>query len=118
MAANTSHISVCICTYKRPQLLKRLLEELAKQDPAGKFTYSIMVADNDHTQSAKPLVSEFAAISPVPIKYCVEPEQNIARVRNKAIAGADGDFIAFIDDDEFPTRGWLHSLFETWTTSG
>jgi succinoglycan biosynthesis protein ExoM len=49
----------------------------------------------------------------VPIAYCVEPEQNIARARNGAVANADGDFIAFIDDDEFPIKEWLLTLFTT-----
>jgi succinoglycan biosynthesis protein ExoM len=33
------------------------------------------------------------------------------RWRNKAIENATGDFVAFIDDDEFPTAGWLWNLF-------
>jgi cellulose synthase/poly-beta-1,6-N-acetylglucosamine synthase-like glycosyltransferase len=59
------------------------------------------------------VVSDFAATSTVPIKYCVEPHQNIALARNKALQNACGDFIAFIDDDEFPNRGWLLTLFNT-----
>jgi len=43
----------------------------------------------------------------------VEPRQNIALARNKAIENADGDFVAFIDDDEFPTKHWLLTLFKT-----
>jgi len=42
----------------------------------------------------------------------VEPQQNIARARNKAVANADGEFVAFIDDDEFPEPGWLLTLFK------
>jgi succinoglycan biosynthesis protein ExoM len=109
----TKHISVCICTYKRPQFLKRLLQELGKQDTGGLFTYSIVVADNDHLQSAEPAISEFAAGSTTPIKYCVEPRQNIALARNKVIENANGDFVAFIDDDEFPGKTWLLRLFKT-----
>ena len=41
------HVSVCICTYKRPVLLKRLLEGLGEQDTSGLFTFSIVVVDND-----------------------------------------------------------------------
>jgi GT2 family glycosyltransferase len=47
------------------------------------------------------------------ITYCVEPEQNIALARNRAVANASGDFIAFIDDDEFPGRDWLLQLLQT-----
>ena len=113
MTTATKHISVCVCTYKRPDSLKRLLEELRKQDASGPFTYSIVVADNDHLRSAEPVILQWSAGSTIPIKYCMEPRQNIALARNKAIENARGDFIAFIDDDEFPARTWLSSLFKT-----
>lgn len=106
------HIAVCVCTYKRPDCLKRLLEELGSQETGGRFTYSISVADNDHLESGKAVVEEFARTSPVPVKYCIQSQQNIALARNKAIENAEGDFIAFIDDDEFPTRRWLLALLE------
>src|SRR5438128_1239084 len=105
------HIGVCICTYKRVGCLKRLLAELGAQETGGRFTYSIVVADNDREQSAAPIVNTFAAQSNIRVTYCVEPRQNIALTRNTAIQHADGDFIAFIDDDEWPTRRWLLTLF-------
>jgi succinoglycan biosynthesis protein ExoM len=108
-----THITVCICTYKRPRFLRRLLDELRVQDTEGQFTYSIVVADNDHLESAKPVVLEFMKGSSIPIKYCVEPRQNIALARNRAIENAGGDYVVFIDDDEFPIRNWLLTLFRT-----
>jgi len=111
MTNQTNHISVCICTYKRPGFLKRLLGELADQATGGLFTYSIVVADNDQLQSAKDVLSDVANTSTMPITYYVEPRQSIALARNKAIENATGDFIAFIDDDEFPPKHWLLTLF-------
>jgi len=105
------HISVCICTYKRPELLKRLLKALLAQNTAGLFTYSIVVADNDCSQSAKAVAVEVSASTLISIRYCVEPQQNIALTRNKAIEHSNGDFLAFIDDDEFPDSSWLLNLF-------
>lgn len=113
MTKEHPHISVCICTYKRPEYLKRLLVELSSQDTSDLFTYSIVVADNDHLRSGEFVVTDFAVASPIPISYCVEPRQNIALARNKAVMNASGDFVAFIDDDEFPTKHWLLTLFET-----
>lgn len=108
------HISVCICTYRRPDLLGRLLRELARQESRGLFTYSVVVVDNDRAGSAKAVVTAATEEPfPVPIVYCVEPEQNIARARNRAVANAAGDFIAFIDDDELPIKDWLITLFTT-----
>ncbi len=106
------HISVCICTYKRPHLLKRLLSELRVQDTGGLFTYSIVIADNDELQSAEAVTLDFAAESHIETRYCVEPRQNIALARNKAVENARGDFLAFIDDDEFPGKRWLLTLFK------
>ena len=107
------HISVCICTYRRPQLLQRLLSELSKQKTADAFTYSITVADNDTLESAKPIVTALAAANSLEITYCVEHRQNIALARNKVLEQSRGDFIAFIDDDEYPGEDWLLRLFNT-----
>lgn len=118
MTSETPHIAVCICTYKRPHLLERLLEGLGAQETDGRFTYSIVVADNDLLESAKAVAADFAVASRVPIRYCVQPCQNIALTRNKAIENAPGEFVAFIDDDEFPTSTWLLTLFNACQTYG
>lgn len=112
MNGDSSHISVCVCTYKRPDLLTRLLYAIDGQDTGGLFTFSLVVADNDERRSAETMIRDFAARSTVPIRYCVEPRQNIALTRNRAVENAEGDFVAFIDDDEFPHRRWLLTLFE------
>ena len=117
-ASQQHHVSICICTFKRPALLERLLENLQKQRTDGLFTYSAVVADNDPGQSAQQLVAELASTSAVPLKYCSESQPNIALARNKAVQYAEGDFIAFIDDDEFPTEDWLWNLFKTCTALG
>ena len=95
------HISVCICTFKRPELLLKLLDRLSSQQTAGLFTYSAVVADNDSAQSAQRVVAEFNSNCQMQVTYCVESQQNIALARNKALQYAQGDLIAFIDDDEF-----------------
>lgn len=117
-ATATHHISVCICTLRRPALLKRALAALQNLKTGGLFGYSIVVADNDGAQSAQAVVSEFSAAGQVPVTYCAEPRQNIALARNKAIEHTDGDFVAFIDDDEFPAEDWLLNLFNTYKKSG
>jgi succinoglycan biosynthesis protein ExoM len=107
------HISVCICTYQRPVLLKRLLIELAGQETEGLFTHSVVVADNDPARSAEATIAETNLPSTLQVKYCVEPTRGIAAVRNRVIANAEGDYVAFIDDDEFPCRTWLLTLLKT-----
>ena len=113
ISSEPRHISVCICTYKRPVLLKRLLDRLEQQRTDDQFVYSIIVADNDDHLSARPVVAEFAAKSQIKVTYCSEPRQNIALARNKALEHSKGNFIAFIDDDEFPETDWLLMMLRT-----
>ncbi|MCC6544764.1 MAG: glycosyltransferase family 2 protein [Nitrospirae bacterium] len=116
MSVGRDHINVCICTFKRPELLRRLLIELSHQRTDGLFGYSIIVADNDQEKSALPVIESFRQASDIDIRYCVEPEQNIARARNRAVECAEGNLIACIDDDEFPVQTWLFELFQAYCT--
>lgn len=116
-----NHITVCVCTFKRSALLLRLLQDLQRQATNSLFSYSIVVADNDREKSAQMVVNEFSTTAHVPVTYCVEPRQNIALARNRAISQADGEFIAFIDDDEVPPEDWLlrlHSACRSFRCAG
>ena len=110
------HVTICICTYGRPAMLERLLHEIYRQETAGAFTFSVVVTDNDSTQSARAVVEKCRRerFDEVPqIVYAVEPAKNIALARNNALSHATGDFVVFIDDDEFPAPDWLLNLFRT-----
>jgi succinoglycan biosynthesis protein ExoM len=113
MMSPTLHATIGICTYQRPELLKSVLDDLIQQETRGLFTYSILVVDNDSRRSAWPVVSDFAENQSIPIDYYVEPGQNIALARNKAVKHATGDFLVFIDDDENATQQWLFTLIDT-----
>jgi succinoglycan biosynthesis protein ExoM len=110
MSNRPPHISVCICTYKRPLLLKRTLESVCAQRTDGLFTYSVVVSDNDKGESGRSTAEEMASRSPVAVRYSVAAKQGIALARNNAVANATGDLVACIDDDEFAPNEWLLTL--------
>jgi succinoglycan biosynthesis protein ExoM len=105
------HISVCVCTYKRPEMLNRLLSNLERQETKGLFEYSISIVDNDQEESARQIVESHARQPKIKVTYDVEPEQNIALARNRTIKNAKGDFICIIDDDEIPDPKWIMKLY-------
>jgi len=111
MNGGADHIGVCVCTYKRPALLKLLLHELERQKQDGAFTFSVHIVDNDAMKTARSVVEDCRHRSRVPMTYDVEPVQNIALARNRAVSASRGDFIAFMDDDEFPCEDWLIRLY-------
>jgi succinoglycan biosynthesis protein ExoM len=105
-------VDICIATYRRPELLRRLLADLAAQElPVGVSTH-IIVVDNDVQESARAVVAAFLA-SGASGGYFTQPVQNIALTRNCALDHSRGDLIAFIDDDESAPTGWLSALLTT-----
>ncbi len=103
-------VSVCICTYHRPRLLKNLLIHLMNQVDASQYYMDVIVVDNDKDKSAKIIVEEIKDMLPFNIHYYCEPVQNISLARNRAVLSATGDLIAFIDDDEYPAPDWLKNF--------
>lgn len=106
-------ITVCICTFRRPKLLERLLEALARQRTDCLFKFSCVVVDNDETASARAVVEAMRSTFPVCIRYDVEPERSFALARNRALSLVSGNLLAFIDDDEVPGEDWLLRLWRT-----
>jgi succinoglycan biosynthesis protein ExoM len=104
-------IAVCVCTYKRPILLDRLLTHLAGQRSDGRFAFRVVVADNDAEGTARAVVETHIPRYPVPLTYGIEVRRSISHVRNYAISVNTCELIAFIDDDEFPGPQWLLQLF-------
>jgi glycosyltransferase involved in cell wall biosynthesis len=110
------HISVCICTFKRNEMLGRLLRKLKCQETEGAFDFSIIVVDNDCLGSAEKTVANLRRELGLDIKYAVEKEQTIPAARNHAVRLAEGKFIAIIDDDEFPSSRWLITMYRVLQT--
>ena len=104
-------IAVCVCSYRRPELLRPLLEALGAQRLPDGVGYEIVVIDNDVAQSARDVVVAFREHCAVDVVYHCEPEANIALARNRAVAETRTPWIAFIDDDEVPERDWLFHLY-------
>jgi succinoglycan biosynthesis protein ExoM len=104
------HVCVCICTFKRPALLAATIGGVLAQTTKGRFSVSIVVVDNDCQASAYKTVELLQRQNPDTIAYFIEPEQNIALARNRAVENVKGNFVAFIDDDEIPEEDWLIRL--------
>ena len=106
-------VSICVCTFKRPQLLVGLLHSLGQQQLAG-ARIEVIVVDNDPAATAKAAVEQFACSHPaMAVRYDVEPRSGISYARNRTVELAQGTLLAFVDDDEIAATDWLQSLLET-----
>jgi succinoglycan biosynthesis protein ExoM len=105
--------SVCIATFMRPELLRKLIQSLFNQKEIDEIQLEIVVVDNDVEKSAKEIVAEFSDTSSVTISYYTQPIQNISLTRNLALDKSSGQYLALIDDDETADRYWIRNLIDT-----
>lgn len=104
------NISVCIATYRRNERLAALLDDLVLQQ---RLPDEVVVVDNEAAGSARLVVERrLAHGTPFPIRYDIQPEKNISLTRNRTVSLAQGDWLAFIDDDERAPPAWLRLLAE------
>ena len=114
-------IAVCALTYLRPQGLQRLLEHLRVLEKPVDVELAIVIVDNDPAGSAADAVRRERDISPFEVVYRVEARRGIPSGRNTAVSAAlewGADFVAFIDDDEWPDPDWLQQLWATQVSTG
>lgn len=103
-------VSVCIATFRRPEKLSRLLDDLTRQDWRPE---EVVVVDNDVNGSAGPVIeARRRAGFPCALIHGLQPRQNISLTRNRTVELASGEWLAFIDDDERAPRTWLRRLME------
>ena len=107
-------VNICICTYKREQLLKKCLLSLYAMDIPAETTVTISVIDNHDQQSAKRVIEELASSSTLPTFYFSEASRGIPFARNRALMethNIGAQFLVFIDDDEWVKQDWLTQLY-------
>lgn len=105
-------VDICIITYQRPLLLKRLLESIFETDQLANDQTNLIVVDNDQASTAKLIVKEVKDKYAFPIQYFIEPNKSYTAARNKCIEVSEAQYIAFIDDDEWVTGPWLKQMLE------
>jgi glycosyltransferase involved in cell wall biosynthesis len=98
--------SVVICTYRRPDLLRRALASALAQEYASD-RYEVLVVDNEPSEQTRAIVAEARPGSSVPLSYFIEERNGLSAARNAGVARARGDFVAYLDDDASAAPHWL-----------
>jgi glycosyltransferase involved in cell wall biosynthesis len=109
-------VAACICTFRRPEQLRRLLSTLAAGSTRPPLEH-VLVVDNDPSGTAAPVVEEFRSSLP-DVRYVVEPTPGLSAARNRLaelVRASSAEFAVFLDDDQTVTPGWLDRLVATAT---
>jgi len=101
-------VSIVICTRNRAQLLRECLKALHDQ-VEEMSNVQMLVIDNGSTDDTQRTIAEFA--NHFPHWSCViEPDPGLSHARNRALAVAGADWLAFLDDDGRPLAGYVARL--------
>jgi succinoglycan biosynthesis protein ExoM len=111
--AGALSVSLAIPTQRRPEGLATAARSTFRQARVDLARLELVIVDNDQIPSAEPLARQLATEAPFPVRFVHEPAAGVANARNAALAAADGDLIAFLDDDEEAAPSWLSALIET-----
>ncbi len=105
-------ISVVIATYKRPQLLLRCLDCLAKQS-FDKDNFEVIVISDGKDEATKAAITTWKAESDIILVYnSLAKKSGPAAARNFGWKLAKGSLIAFTDDDCLPDTNWLTAYYQ------
>ena len=90
-------VSAVITTFRRPKTLSRAISSVVAQ---SSLPIELLVIDNADDRETELVVSAASVSSRVPIKYIVEKKRGVSAARNRGIKEVNGDYIAFLDDDD------------------
>lgn len=110
--SDSTDISIVICTYNRAAMLAETLASWLEVDQTGTST-ELVVIDNASSDSTAKVVDDFKQRYTGRITYVFEERQGLSFARNRGIAAAGGELIAFVDDDIFFRPDWLRNLHAT-----
>ena len=102
-----SRATVIIPTYNRPEAIKQTLDSIEEMESS--IEYSVMIVDDSDEDRTKKICEDHA----VDLEY-VRPEisENLPHARNVGIGKADGEIVAFVDDDVRFYDGWVDEVVE------
>ena len=102
-------VSIIIPVYNSEKYIKKCLESVIEQTYDN---YEVIVINDGSTDNSMEILREFSEKYPQKVKAINQSNMGVAKTRNKGIEMATGDYIAFIDNDDFLEKDYLQTLIE------
>jgi glycosyltransferase involved in cell wall biosynthesis len=98
-------ISVVVCTHNRADLLEKAILSLIAQSLAPD-AFEIIVVDNNSSDRTPTVAEKYVRLH-TNIRYCRERKQGVSYARNLGWREAQGEYLAYLDDDATAPGQWL-----------
>lgn len=101
-------ISLIISTRNRAEQLERCFQSVARISSSA--PWELVVIDNASTDETSCVIHRFAEQASFPVRTALEPKPGLANARNLGITVAQGDILAFTDDDCYPAPDYVDQV--------
>lgn len=102
-------VSVVIPVYNVEKYLRNCLNSVVNQSLQD---IEILVVNDGSQDNSQLIIDEYAAQFPNKIRTFIKENGGLSDARNFGIAHATGDYIAFIDSDDFITPNMLEDMYQ------
>jgi O-antigen biosynthesis protein len=93
--------SVVVCSRNGARTIRDTFEGLRRLDYPD---YEVIVVDDGSTDATAAIADEY------PFTVISTPNRGLSAARNRGLAAASGEIVAYIDDDAWPDPHWLRYL--------
>jgi glucosyl-dolichyl phosphate glucuronosyltransferase len=100
--------TVVICSHNRAELVASAVQAAVAETRAAGA--EVVVVDNASSDGTPVVLAALAARMPGAFRVLREPRLGLSVARNRGLAEARGDVVAYLDDDAVPRAGWLAAL--------
>jgi GT2 family glycosyltransferase len=97
-------ISVAICSYNGSGTIRETLEGLKRVEYPN---FEVIVVNDGSSDITAAIAGEYDC------RVITTENAGLSSARNTALGAADGEIIAYLDDDAVPDQHWLHYLAKT-----
>ena len=104
-------ISVIIPTYKPGEYIWECLDSLEKQT-FPKKDFEVIIVLNGCNEPYYSQIKKYIEKSNVQYNFIQTDQGGVSNARNLALDNAKGEYITFIDDDDFVSESYLQELYE------
>jgi O-antigen biosynthesis protein len=101
-------VSVVVCTYNGAATIHDCLQGILQLDYSN---YEVIVVNDGSIDNVECIIKSY------PVRLITTPNQGLSAARNTGLRHAQGEIIAYIDDDAFPDPQWLKYLVLAYESS-
>ncbi|EJT6478046.1 glycosyltransferase family 2 protein [Clostridium perfringens] len=101
-------ISILVPVYNTEKTLRRCLDSLVKQTIKD---IEIIITNDGSTDGSQKIIEEYSLIDKR-IKYIIQDNKGLGVTRNSGINNAKGEYIAFLDSDDWVDEDYYEKMYE------